>query len=103
MNTKNLMSQPLNRFNGFIMQDLVVDLVELSEEDLKQISGGGETITVTGGTTTYNKKTGALTNTGGTVVITSSYSVADNNNNYLSLSDLNSGRLLESFSAGNIP
>jgi hypothetical protein len=98
MNTKNLMSRSVNRVNGFNMQDLVIDLVEMSEEDLKQISGGGETITATGGTTTYNKKTGVVTNKGGTLVITSSHSVANNNNNYLSVSDFDSKLLLESVS-----
>jgi hypothetical protein len=40
MNTKNLISRSVNYVNGFTIQDLIIDLVELSEEDLKQIFGG---------------------------------------------------------------
>jgi hypothetical protein len=40
MNTKNLMSRSVNYVNGFTIQDLIIDLVELSKEDLKQIFGG---------------------------------------------------------------
>jgi bacteriocin-like protein len=39
MNTKNLIS-PIKHINRFIIEDLSAELVELSEEDLQQISGG---------------------------------------------------------------
>ena len=68
MTTQNLMSRSVNRISGFTMQDVVIDLVELSEEDLKQISGGKAIITATGGTTTI-RPDGTIINTGGTITI----------------------------------
>lgn len=81
------MSRFANRVNGLTTQDLVIDLVELSEEDLKQISGSGDTITAKGGTTTVHPN-GTVTNTGGTVtVIRSSFVNLSVNNDFLSGSD----------------
>ncbi len=42
MNTKNLISRSVKRVNGFTIQDLAIDLVELSEKDLQHIVGGFE-------------------------------------------------------------
>jgi hypothetical protein len=41
MNTKNLMSPSANRVNPSILQNVAIDLVELSEKDLKRVVGGG--------------------------------------------------------------
>ncbi len=40
MNTKNLMSPSVKRVNPSILQNLAIDLVELSEKDLKRVVGG---------------------------------------------------------------
>jgi hypothetical protein len=80
MDTKNLMSS-VKHVNRSVIEDLPVELVELSEEDLKQISGGRNDviigsvaipsvreITITGGTTTFNSD-GTFTNVGGTTTV----------------------------------
>ena len=73
MNAKNLMSRAVKRVNGFTVQDLSSDLVELSERDLKRVVGGfgdpcgGGTTTITGGTNTIVN--GVVTNKGGTITI----------------------------------
>lgn len=41
MNIKNLMSRAIKRVNRFSIQDLSVELAELSEKDLQHINGGG--------------------------------------------------------------
>lgn len=40
MNTKNLMYRAVKRVNRFTIEDLAIDLVELSERDLQHINGG---------------------------------------------------------------
>jgi hypothetical protein len=40
MNTKNLMSRSVKHVNRSTIDDLAIDLVELSERDLQHISGG---------------------------------------------------------------
>jgi hypothetical protein len=61
MNTKNLMSRSVKGVNRSILQNLPIDLVELSEKDLKRVVGAGDpcgggmtskTTTTRGGTTT---------------------------------------------------
>jgi hypothetical protein len=42
MNTKNLMSRSVKRVNRSIFQNLAIDLVELSEKDLKRVVGAGD-------------------------------------------------------------
>lgn len=41
MTQKNLMSQTVKPANSITTQDLSAELVELSEEDLQQVVGGG--------------------------------------------------------------
>jgi bacteriocin-like protein len=75
MNAKYLNFRPVKHVSCFTVQDLSTDLVELSEKDLKQISGGfgarctcgGGTVTTTGGTTTTTID-GTTTNKGGKTV-----------------------------------
>jgi hypothetical protein len=49
MNIKNLMAQSTKRVNCFTIEDLKIDLVELSERDLQHISGGFCHCTCNGG------------------------------------------------------
>jgi len=80
MNTNNLMCRTVKPANYVTIQDLPIGLVELLEEDLKQISGGRndiifpnltssfQDITIIGGTTTFNND-GTFTNEGGIVKV----------------------------------
>ena len=84
MDTKKLMSS-VKQVNCSVIEDLPVELVELSEKDLKQINGGRNDIltnsaviaaiesytwdiTIEGGTTTFNND-GSFTNVGGTITV----------------------------------
>jgi hypothetical protein len=75
MNAKHLNFRAVKRVNGFTVQDLSTDLVELSEKDLKRVVGGvasgdpcgGGTPVITGGTNILVD--GVLYNEGGTVTV----------------------------------
>lgn len=67
MNTKNLISRSVERVNSFTIQDLAIDLIELSEKDLQNISGGRHNGCGCGGTTTTTTTT---TSNGGTTTTT---------------------------------
>jgi hypothetical protein len=72
MNAKNLISRAVKRVNGFTVQNLSTDLVELSERDLKRVVGGGDpcgggTPVITGGTSVLID--GVVINRGGTVTV----------------------------------
>jgi natural product precursor len=66
MNTKKFIFQSVKRVNSFTVQDLAIDLIELSEKDLQNISGGHNGCGC-GGTTTTTTTT---TSSGGTTTTT---------------------------------
>ena len=71
MNPTNLMSRSAKCVNRFTIQDLPIDLVELSERDLQRIVGGfadGGCRCGGGGTTTTTTTT--TTSSGGTTTTT---------------------------------
>jgi hypothetical protein len=66
MNTKNLMSRSVKRVNRSTVRKLPIDLVELSEKDLKRVVGGfgdpcGGGVTSTTVTTTRDGTTTTTT------------------------------------------
>jgi hypothetical protein len=98
MNAKNLRSRAVNRVNGFTLQDLSTDLVELSERDLKRVVGGfgdpcgGGTPVITGGTSILVN--GVVVNRGGTVTVKPcTCQPITAGNNYLTLTDDSIGRV----------
>jgi hypothetical protein len=67
MNTKNLMSPSVKRVNPSILQNLAINLVELSEKDLKRVVGG---VDACGGGVT---RVTVITAPDGTTTITTTY------------------------------